>query len=98
MPFSATLFPTENFCAGVSEIYGTCDLLSLDASCCTWHTWVFVIPMEEEGISLLNGLSGSRRGVYPITGLDYWTGPLDWTTGLKFYGEISKFLHTTTVS
>ena len=37
-------------------------------------------------------------GVYPFTGLDYWTGPLDWTTGLKFYGEISKFLYTTTVS
>ena len=37
------------------------DLLSLDASCCTWRTQVFVIPIEEEGISLLNGPSGSRR-------------------------------------
>ena len=30
MPFSAAFFPTENFCAGVSEIYGPRDLLSLD--------------------------------------------------------------------
>ena len=37
-------------------------------------------------------------GVYPFTGLDYWTGPLNWTTGLKLYDEISKFLYTTTVS
>ena len=29
----------------------------------------------------------------------HWTGKLlGWTTGLKFYGEISKFLYTTTVS
>ena len=24
-----------------------------------------------------------------ITGLDYWTGLLDWTTGLTFYHKIS---------
>jgi len=27
-------------------------------------------------------------GVYPFTGLDYWTGTLDWTTGLMVYGII----------
>ena len=26
----------ENFCADLSEIYGSCDLLLLDASYCTW--------------------------------------------------------------
>ena len=23
--------------------------------------------------------------VYPFTGLDYWTGLLDWTTGLEYW-------------
>ena len=30
------------------------------------------------------------KRVYPFTGLDYWTGILDWTTGLTFE---SKFNH-----
>ena len=51
----------------VSEIYGPHDVLSLDASCCTWRTWVFVIPIEEEGISLLNRPSGSGR--VPVSNL-----------------------------
>ena len=25
-----------------------------------------------------------RKGVYTISGLDWWTGPVDWTTGIKF--------------
>ena len=52
-PFSATLFPIKNFCADVGKIYGLCDLISFYASCCTRLLWVFVIPIEEEGISLL---------------------------------------------
>ena len=27
--------------------------------------------------------------VYLITGLDYWTGPLDWTTGLTDHTHLS---------
>ena len=61
MLFSAALFPIENFYAGVSKIYGPCDLLLLDASCCTWHVWILVIPIQGEIISQLNGPSGSGR-------------------------------------
>ena len=31
-------------------------------------------------------------GVYPFTGLDYWTGILDWTTGLKYFPFLDKCL------
>ena len=58
--FCCPFLPIENFYAGVSKIYGPRNL-SLDAFCCTWRTWVFAIPIEEEGISLLNGPSGSER-------------------------------------
>ena len=30
--------------------------------------------------------------VYPFTGLDYWTGILDWTTGLKYFPFLDKCL------
>ena len=32
--------------------------------------------------------------VYPFTGLDYWTGTLDWTTGLimSYFPFLDKFL------
>ena len=26
--------------------------------------------------------------VYPFTGLDYWTGLLDWTTGLDYWNGL----------
>ena len=29
--------------------------------------------------------------VYPFTGLDYWTGILDWTTGLQVYTLLIGF-------
>ena len=51
----------EKFFAGVSKINDPYDLLSLDASCCTWHMHIFVIPLREEE-TLLNGPSGSGRG------------------------------------
>ena len=31
-------------------------------------------------------------GVSPITGLDYWTGILDWTTGLNFFPFLDNFV------
>ena len=61
MSFSAAPSPVENFCVGVSKIYGPRDLLSLDTFYCIWCMWVFVIPIEEEGTSLFNGPSGSGR-------------------------------------
>ena len=27
----------------------------------------------------------SKNRVYTFTGLDYWTGTLDWTTGLTYF-------------
>ena len=51
----------EKFFAGVGKINGPCDLLSLDAACCTWLMHIFVIPIGEEE-TLLNGPSGSHRG------------------------------------
>ena len=33
-----------------------------------------------------------QYGVSPFTGLDYWTGILDWTTGLKFFPFLDKIL------
>ena len=30
--------------------------------------------------------------VYPFTGLDYWTGILDWNTGLSYFPFLNKFL------
>ena len=32
------------------------------------------------------------QGVYPFTGLEYWTGILDWTTGLGYFPFLDKFL------
>ena len=32
--------------------------------------------------SLVMGFQGDHNWVYEFTGLDYWTGLLDWTTGL----------------
>ena len=33
--------------------------------------------------------------VYPFTGLDYWTGILDWTTGLEYWtGIFLVFAHS----
>ena len=31
--------------------------------------------------------------VSPFTGLDYWTGIPDWTTGLEFLPFLDKFLY-----
>ena len=45
-----------------------------------------VIPQSDPlmlGVKVVSGWS-------LITGLDYWTGTLDWTTGLSF---ISIFMH-----
>ena len=30
--------------------------------------------------------------VSPFTGLDYWTGILDWTTGLSYFPVLDKFV------
>jgi len=43
---------------------------------------------------LYNSASSQPTWVYPFTGLDYWTGTLDWTTGLgsyTFQGHIFGF-------
>ena len=37
-------------------------------------------------------LSTNAHGVYLFTGLDYWTGILDWTTGLSYFPFLDKFL------
>ena len=60
-------FPSKDFCVSASEIYGPCDLLLLSASCCTWHTWIFVISVEEQ---LLNGPSGFER--VPVSNLSFF--------------------------
>ena len=65
----ASTTPIRNFCAGVGKIHDPHDLLSLDAFCFTWHTQVFVIPIEEEGISLFNELS--RFGRVPVSNLSF---------------------------
>ena len=31
-------------------------------------------------------------GVYPFTGLDHWTGILDWTNGLSYFPFLDKFV------
>ena len=33
------------------------------------------------------------KWVSPFTGLDYWTGIPDWTTGLEFFTFLGKFLY-----
>ena len=35
-------------------------------------------------------ISGKRLSLF--TGLDYWTGILDWTTGLSYFPFLDKFL------
>ena len=37
-------------------------------------------PLDTGGSSL-----PTYEGLSVIGGLDYWTGPLDWTTGLSFF-------------
>ena len=36
-------------------------------------------------------LTKDKSRVYPFTGLDYWTGILDWTTGLTFESKKLMF-------
>ena len=38
----------------------------------------------------LIGYSSASLGLSLFTGLDYWTGILDWTTGLKFFPFLDK--------
>ena len=47
------------------------------------------IVRDSHGIKSIDGMPPESDGMplfgwCLITGLDYWTGPLDWTTGLKF--------------
>ena len=44
---------------------------------CVSHACKFVCPLMHEGCEM--------QRVYPFTGLDYWTGLLDWTTGLDYW-------------
>ena len=44
------------------------------------HTIIIIVLTTE---STMNKSSGVRW-LSVITGLDQWTGPLDWTTGLTF--------------
>ena len=36
-------------------------------------------------------------GVYPFTGLEYWTGILDWNTGLDYWTELFFFFEQVSV-
>ena len=38
----------------------------------------------------LCSVGGLHSGVYPIAGLEHWTGLLDWTTGLMYACAVPK--------
>ena len=43
-------------------------------------------------IQKLRDLEFEEKGLSLFTGLDYWTGILDWTTGLKFFPFLDKIM------
>ena len=48
--------------------------------------WCDALRLSVEQLREQNGgEEGYTSGVYPFTGLDYWTGLLDWTTRLDYW-------------